>query len=89
MEKRISVESVSVGPEETRALVVAWETQKVGEEDQEAPLGEETITYDNKLPKTKVIALIKASAKRIEAKAKEAKDTREELNKLLSKEVTE
>ncbi len=89
MKKRISVESIQVGEEQTRALVVAWEKQKVGEEMQETPLGEETIAFDSKLPKPEVIPLIKEAAQRIAAKAKEAKTTREELNKLLEKEVIE
>lgn len=87
--KRISIESIAVSEEKTNALVVVFEEQEVEGETQEVPLGEESITFDSKLPKPEVLPLIKEAAKRIVAKAKEAKDTRAELNKLLEKEKVE
>ena len=87
MGKRVSVESVSNGPEQISIMVVAWDKKLVEGKEQEAPLGEKALTFPSGTKPTDMLDAIREAGEQIEEVANQAKEIRTELNQLLQEDV--
>ena len=87
--KSMEITGISIGPENTQALVVVYEEQELEGEIQKVPLGEATISFPSKLADLKVTQQVRATARDIIKKSDEARDKRAALNKLLETEAIE
>lgn len=88
VKKRVSVESVRKNPENIVLNVVAWDTVKVEGKDQEVPLGEKTLTFQDGTKPEAMLATIREAGEQIQEAADQAKNIRTELNELLQEKVT-
>lgn len=87
--KRVSVASVTNGPDRIDLLVVAWDTLEVEGREQEVPLGEKSVSFPAGTKPADMIDAIKEAGEQIEEVAAQAKEIRTDVNRLLQKETPE
>lgn len=84
--RRISVEGLTAADANITAQVVVWEEQEVEGNKVEASIGERFLTFPPDATAESMIPAIKRAAEEVEAMVEKAKDMREQVNVLLSKE---